>query len=332
LFTNYPVDEFDKVYPADLLPNLKLVHTLTGFVPEHLCERKVLPFGARTVDVGYRSRRVPAWLGELGQDKWRIGPRFLDDAPRYGLVCDISNSEEDRLYGEKWIAFVAGCKAVLGTESGASVVDFDGNVRARVDTHLRRQPNVTFEELQRLYFTDLEHKIRINVISPRCFEAAALRTLMIMYPGEYTGILTADRHYIRLAKDHSNMDEVAAALRDKGRCEEIIQTAFDEIACNPEYTFRTFVGRFDDQILEGWASKGLMAAQAYAAAELASDSRLDLTTRWRRWEDRRKVALYRLFFGKILSFLSPERRHRVKRALGNGLARAKSVLRPTGAS
>ena len=80
LFTCVPEGEIDKVYSIEKLPGLRKVNTLTGFVPEHLCERDVMAFGERPVDVGYRARRVPAWLGELGQDKWRIGPRFLEDA------------------------------------------------------------------------------------------------------------------------------------------------------------------------------------------------------------------------------------------------------------
>ena len=53
----------------------------------------------------------------------------------------------------------------------------------------------------------------MNVISPRCFEAAALRTLMVMYEGEYAGILEAGRHYVELKRDHSNIDEVVSAIR-----------------------------------------------------------------------------------------------------------------------
>lgn len=332
LFTCVPEGEIDKVYSAESLPGLRKINTLTGFVPEHLCERDVLPFGERSVDVGYRSRRVPAWLGGLGQDKWRIGPRFLEDVPDYGLVCDISNSEEDRLYGDRWVKFLARCKAVLGTESGASVFDFDGSVQARVNTHIKHHPDVSFEELQRMYFAGLEGRIPLNQISPRCFEAAALRTLMIMYPGEYSGILTPYRHFIPLAKDHSNMAEVVSIFRNRERCEGIIQAAFEEVALNPRFTFRTFVDSFDREVSACWEAKNLPAAVPYSVTELQSDARPDLRTRRRRFQSRFVGTVYRVLFGKVLRFLSPERRDRIKLVLGSGLERLKGLLSAQGVS
>lgn len=285
-----------------------------------------MSFGERPIDVGYRGRRVPAWLGDLGQDKWRIASRFLDDAPEYGLTCDISNIEEDRLYGNRWVEFLSRCKAILGTESGASIFDFDGSVQERVDAHVRRQPEVTFKELQGLYFADLEGKIRLNQISPRCFEAAALRTLMILYPGEYSGILTAYRHFVPLAKDHSNMAEVVSILRDRPRCEDIIQATFADVALNSRYTFRAFVESFDEEILECWQDKNLPAAVPYSITEFQSDARPNLRTRRRRWQIRIFGTAHRILFGNLLRFLSPERRDRIKLALISGLARLQRLL------
>src|SRR5690606_11640045 len=152
---------------------------------------------------------------------------------RYGLVCDISYREEDRLYGNAWIKFLSRCKAVLGVESGASVFDFTGDIQRNVERHLARDPTATFETLRDLYFRDAEGKISLAQISPRSFESAALRTLMILYDGEYSGILVPWRHYVPLRKDHSNMDEVVAALRDPVRCREIVDCAYREVALDP---------------------------------------------------------------------------------------------------
>ena len=242
-------DIIDQVYPPARLPGVRRETVLTGYVPEALTQRTVLPMAKRPIDVGYRARKLPAWIGSHTLQKWQIADRFLADARRYGLVTDISYREEDRIYGENWIRFVSNCKAVLGTESGASVCDFTGDIQRNVEAHLKRDPDASFETLRDLYFKDVDGKIPMNVISPRCFEAAALRTLMILYEGHYSGILKPWRHYVPLRMDHSNMDEVAALLRRPADAQAIIDQAYNEIALNPAYTFRAFVKRVD-QIIE----------------------------------------------------------------------------------
>jgi hypothetical protein len=67
-------------------------------------------------------------------------------------------------------------------------------------------------------------------ISPRCFEAAAMKTLMVLYPGEYSGRLMPFRHYIPLQKDHSNMQEVVEILHNPARAQSIIEAAYRECA------------------------------------------------------------------------------------------------------
>jgi hypothetical protein len=206
----------------------------------------VAPYDDRAVDVAYRGRRLPAWLGSLAREKVLIADRFLADAPAYGLSTDISTSEEDRLYGEAWIDFISSSKATLGVESGASVFDFDGSIERAITGYLSAHPDATFEELHRRFLADVDGRIRLNQISPRCFEAAALGTLMVLYPGEYSGILQPGRHYVPLEKDHSNMAEVASAIRDRSTWERITSQAREEVALNPRYSFQAMVQTVDD--------------------------------------------------------------------------------------
>jgi Glycosyl transferases group 1 len=248
LFTCVPLSEMEKVYPAEALPGMAKVNVLTGYVPPNLLERAVPSLAARPIDIGYRSRRVPDYLGRLGREKWEIGERVAADAAKYGLVTDISCREEDRIYGEVWIDFVSSCKAMLGVESGASVFDFTGDIERCVAEHIRCQPDVRYEELEQLYLAEHEGKISLNQISPRCFEAAALRTLMILYEGEYSGILTPWRHYVPLRKDHANMAEVVEVLRDPARMAAITDRAYREVALDPRYSFAGGVALVDDAI------------------------------------------------------------------------------------
>jgi hypothetical protein len=245
LFTCVAEKDFEAVFPEAELPRVTRINVLTGYVESALLKMERRPLAARPIDVAYRGRDVPMWLGELGQDKVRIAARFSADAPRFGLVTDISTQERDRIYGDAWVLFLTNCKAVLGTESGASVFDFTGEIKRRVEETVWSNPALPFEEVSKLHFEEMEGRILCNVISPRCFEAAALGTLMILYEGEYSGRLVPWRHYVPLRKDHSNMEEVVEILRDLPRAQQIADRAYAEVACNPENGYQLFVDHVD---------------------------------------------------------------------------------------
>jgi len=277
LFTCVPEDQVELVYPEAALPQLRRkVTVLTGYVPEELLGAPVAPYDARRVDVAYRGRRLPAWLGSLAQEKVLIADHFQADAPAYGLSTDISTSEDDRLYGEAWIDFVRSSKATLGVESGASVFDFDGSIEQAITGYLSAHPDATFEELHRRFLADVDGRIRLNQISPRCFEAAALGTLMVLYPGDYSGILEPRRHYVPLEKDHSNMAEVASAIRDRSTWERITSQAREEVALNPRYSFQAMVQTVDDGL--DLAVSARAAIQPKAFVRMASRSFAALRT------------------------------------------------------
>lgn len=247
LFTCVPEDQVSLVYGADALPDLRrTVSVLTGYVPPALLDRPTVPYGERPLDVGYRARRLPPWLGRLGMEKADIADRFAADAPAYELRVDISTAEEDRLYGDAWIGFLGRCKAMLGVESGASVFDFDGSIESRTRAYMTAHPAASFEQLHDAILAEADGRIRLNQISPRCFEAAALGTLMVLYPGRYSDVLEPWRHYVPLDKDHGNMVEVVKAIRDPDTWHRITAQARSEVAENPRYTFRAMVEAMDD--------------------------------------------------------------------------------------
>lgn len=268
LFTCVPETEIDKVYSPEALPGVTKVNVLTGYVPQNLLGRAVPAPSERPIDIGYRGRQLPAYLGRLGQEKSQIADRILADAPKYGLVTDISCREEDRLYGTAWTDFMARCKATLGVESGASIFDFTGEIERRVRAHLRRHPDATYEELDRLYLAEHEGRIRLNQISPRCFEAAALRTLMVLYEGGYSGILVPWRHYVPLKKDHSNMAEIVGVLRDPARIAGITERAYREIARDPRYSYVTAVAMIDGAIDTAMRAEMMSRRKPYSTVAL----------------------------------------------------------------
>jgi hypothetical protein len=174
LFTCVPEGEIEKVYGG--LDGVRKVSNLTGYVPEGLVHLAVPQLAERPIDIGYRARKLPYWLGSLGVEKWQIAEGFLAATRSSGLAHDISSDEDSRLYGRKWVRFLTQCKSVLGVESGASVFDFTGEIKKHVEEFVAEKPDASFEEVRARCFAEEEGKIRLNQISPRCFEAAALRT------------------------------------------------------------------------------------------------------------------------------------------------------------
>jgi hypothetical protein len=247
VFTCVDPTEWSKVYPS-LVPTdgVRLERVLTGYASDSLTLYEPLPLSERPISVGYRGRVYPMWHGNAGREKSEIGRRFAQDAERFGLTHDIALAESDRLYGRAWIEFMQRCRSVLAVESGCSMFDFDGTLSAKVETISRlRGADFSYDEARTRFLADREDEIDLYQISPRVFEAAALRTMLVMYEGRYSSVMEPWRHYVPLKKDHSNMAEVAEAIRDDARCAEIIANAYAEVALNPAYSYKTFVRRID---------------------------------------------------------------------------------------
>ncbi|WP_429034083.1 hypothetical protein [Bradyrhizobium sp. I1.14.4] len=274
-----------KIYRDAYFDGVRFEHTLTGFVPEHLLSLDVPKYSERPLDVSYRARKSPPWYGYFAEEKWQIAERFAADATDYGLVCDIDTSETSRIYGNSWVEFVASSKAVLGTESGVSFIDFAGDAQVQVERFCAENPDVPGDVVRHKFLGADDGKIVIHVISPRIFEAAALRTLMILYEGEYSGAVKPWDHYVPLNRDHSNMAEVVSVIRDRARAQSIIDRAFDEVARSSAWTFKAMIDRFDTVVDDEAQRIGIAhdrPMDALDAVELAVSTRgLELLSRGR---------------------------------------------------
>jgi len=217
----------------------KLVYTIPGYVSEELValsERLAKPDAERTVDVGYRTRTLPPYVGKGGLEKVEIALRFRELARESGLVLDIGVDEASRIYGGAWFEFVASCRGVLGTEAGVSIFDVDDVVR---------------EEWERTgeVPAGYEDNIFYRTISPRHFEAAAFRVCQILFEGRFSGILQPDVHYLPLKKDFSNFDDVLRRFRDPSVRRELTDNARRDLIASGRYTYEGFVRSFDEELL-----------------------------------------------------------------------------------
>jgi len=247
IFTCAPPDVVHQIY-ASLEGKVGFTTTLTGYVPEQLYGVKTKAMSKRSVDVGYRARKCPFFLGRKSHEKYLIGKLFFEKTKGHGLHYDVSSNEKDRIYGNKWIDFLSNCKTTLGTESGASIIDFTGEIEYELNRWQAFHPFGSFEDVP-AHLLEEDGEIELQVISPRCFEAASLGTVMIMYPGDYSGILKAGEHYISLEKDFSNIEEVAKAIKNTELLEEIAKNARRELIDSGKYSFESFIIDFDQSVM-----------------------------------------------------------------------------------
>src|SRR5262249_51757598 len=202
MFTNVRPEHHDLFYPAASIPSLESIyHVFTGYVPAYLEKEGFAFHGPKSVEIGYRSRRIPFYLGSLGQEKTVIADQFQVIAKKYGFSADISVEEKDRIYGDKWIDFLKSCRYVIGTESGASVVDFTGTIQKQCETYLKENPQASFAEVREKFLTEVDGRVTLPVISPRVFESAAVGNTLVLHEGKYDDVLQPDFHYIPVKKD-----------------------------------------------------------------------------------------------------------------------------------
>jgi hypothetical protein len=79
--------------------------------------------------------------------------------------------------------------------------------------------------------------VNAKCVTPRHFDAIGAHACLVMYPGEYNGILKPE-HYIRLEFDHSNLDDVLRQVRDAGHCLEIVSKAREYLCDSHTYAHR----------------------------------------------------------------------------------------------
>jgi hypothetical protein len=238
----YPVmREHATIYPC-----------LPGYIDEDTAkriEKVLLPIEKRPRDIVYRARRLPYRFGKAGRLKYMIADVVEARAKALRFNVDISNSFEDSIYGGEWFDFIASSKTVIGCQGGWSAVDWRGELRAAVSRLLRADPSLSFEDVERCLPKGWDD-YRFFTVTPRHFEAIITKTCQLLIEGEYKGILQADKHYIPIKQDFSNLDEALGKLRDDRYMQGLVDRAYEDIYLGGEYTYRAFAKRIDEVLIE----------------------------------------------------------------------------------
>lgn len=249
IITCVPEAHWPDVFRGEAFSRITFINALTGCVPDNLLHLPPpKPLASRQWVIGYRSRPVPFAYGRLTQEKLLIGQRMKEICSERGIAANIEVTEESRIYGAAWPEFMGNCQTVLGTESGSNVFDFDGTLKPAIDAYLRAHPDADFDTVHERFLKGHDGKIQMNQVSPRIFEAIAMRTGLVLFEGGYSGVIRPWEHFIPLKKDFSNVDEVLAAVSDVPSLEAMTQRAYDEVVASGKYHFRTFIQSIDAHV------------------------------------------------------------------------------------
>lgn len=249
VFTVVPPEGITRVYPPEEFSGVRFVSNLTGYVPETLpVDIDLYPPSKRHLIVGYRGRPLPLRYGKLGQEKVEIGRMVKQYCQFHGIQHDIEWTEGARIYGPRWYEFMGSCRAMLGSESGSNVFDWDGNLADRIETFKKNSRSATEEDIYRKFIDPLEIPGLMNQVSPRVFEAIAFKTVLVLFEGNYSRVVEPWKHFIPLKKDGSNLSDVFNLLQDNKFVDDMVERAYNDVITSGKYSYQTFIKMVDAEI------------------------------------------------------------------------------------
>ena len=138
---------------------------------------------------------------------------------------------------------------MIGTESGSSALDPYGELRRFEAAWRAERPDATFEEFSALQPPGWDD-YGFTAISPRLFEAAQTKTAQLLVEGEYDGILAADRHYVPLREDLSNLDEALERIADPAETEAFAERTWEDLILSGSYSYGAFAAHVETVVEE----------------------------------------------------------------------------------
>jgi hypothetical protein len=205
--------------------------------------RPDVPNADRPVDIGFRGARYLPHVGD--EERNRIIDYFATHTFDPPLVTDVrTNLSYDR---RGWARFLNRCKGIVGAEAGAVEVRADDAILRDAEEHLGVRSGdlelrARLRPVHRYLPRGAKNLVRRvadrasgrgrpaapgdparvltgdghsgKCVSSRHFDAIGTETCQILFPGRYNALLVADRHYLKLETDFSNVDDVLECFRD----------------------------------------------------------------------------------------------------------------------
>ena len=247
IFTSIPKDSVEKIFPPQIYKKIKFISTLRGYFDDsYLKYFKIKPIQEREFHIGYKGKSIELFQGSLGYQKISIAETSIEFCKYNKLNFHITKSTTERIYGDKYFHFLNNSKATLGNESGCNMLDLDGDLGSKI--FQMKQNNIS----EKIIMALLERDDLTNHISPRLFESIYFRNLLILFEGNYSGILKPYKHYFPLKKDFSNLTELKIILEDNSEIKKVTDRAFDDIIKSKRYDYKSFIKIFDNVLDENF--------------------------------------------------------------------------------
>lgn len=243
IYTCVPDPYIEKIYPKQRFPATRFTNVLTGYVTDDLKKHKAVALEGRKIAIAYRGRKLSHRYGRLGYEKREIGIKVREYAEENNIPVDIEWEDKYRIY-DQWLEFLGSARATLATESGSNMFDFDGSLNEKA----LQWADVEFDEAYEEFFGEYDNYINMAQISPKVFEAISVKTALICFKGNYSGMIKPDIHYIPLEKDFSNIEEVFQKLMDDNYVRKMTERAYNDIILSGKYDIERNVELLDTDI------------------------------------------------------------------------------------
>jgi hypothetical protein len=193
-----------------------------------------IPDACRDIDIGFIGDIYWPFIGD--RDRTDVIEWFEQHGTGRGLRCDIRKARVPR---DAWNQFLNRCKALIGAESGTYYLNDRGRLLAQARTYnLFDNRSASFDEVFDRFFRDQTAGVSGKCISSRHFEPIGTKTCQILLEGDYNGILEADRHYIAIRKDFSNIDDVIERFTDASFRSRMIEETYEYVLAEHTYAHR----------------------------------------------------------------------------------------------
>ncbi len=201
----------------------------------------VQPGQLRTIDIGFVGDLYDRRVGD--QERSRILEFILREGPGLGLRSDVRTQ---RLPRHEWAAYLNRCRGIVGAESGSHFLQRNGEALNCAKEYVRRTPSASFDEVFHHCFANARAVLDGKAISSRHFEPIGTKTCQVLIEGRYNGILEADRHYIAVKRDLSNIHDAIRRFKDPSYRSGIVTAAYEHVMNGHTYAHR--VAQFVDAI------------------------------------------------------------------------------------
>ncbi len=188
---------------------------------------------ARSIDVGFVGDLYDRLIGD--QERTRLVEFMASRGAAFGMRCDI---RRERMPRADWAAYLNDCHGVVGAESGTYFLQPGGEALRCAKTCLRSDPDASFDAVFQRCFAHVQSALCGKAVSSRHFEPIGTHTCQLLIEGAYNGILEADRHYIAVARDLSNIEDAVGRFRDVSYRSIVTSTAYDHVMAAHTYHHR----------------------------------------------------------------------------------------------